>query len=146
MQEYRAAAAGNARGAVVIDFDDEIIEVVVALQPVAAAGRLAPYRLVVMAACGIFAPGIFRPDRANGQECPRPRMAVGPPPQSAWPERAFWGAAVALVLVGPNSAAPQRDGDRLSARNQPAPARIARACANSDCGQWPISRTCLISI
>ena len=35
MQEYRAAATGDARGAVVIDLDDEIVEMVVAREPVA---------------------------------------------------------------------------------------------------------------
>ena len=37
MQEYRAAAAGDARRAVVVDLDNKIVEMVVTLEPVAAA-------------------------------------------------------------------------------------------------------------
>ena len=50
MQEYRAAAAPDTRRAVVIDLDDEIIEMVVAPEPVAAAAAIQPDRLVVVAA------------------------------------------------------------------------------------------------
>ena len=46
MQEYRAAAACDARRAVVIDLDDKIIEVVVTPQPVAADGLVQPDRLM----------------------------------------------------------------------------------------------------
>jgi len=66
MQEYRAAAAGDARGAVMIDLDNEIIEVVVARESIGAATGLEPYRLVVMAALRIFAPGVHGPNGADG--------------------------------------------------------------------------------
>ena len=36
MQEYRAAAAGDARRVVVIDLDNEIIEMIVAREPITA--------------------------------------------------------------------------------------------------------------
>ena len=80
MQKYRAATAGDARRAVVIDLDDEIVEVVVALEPVTAVIPIPPHRLIVMAALRIFAPGVFGPNGANRQESARPRMAVGAPP------------------------------------------------------------------
>ena len=109
MQEDRAAAAGYSGLGVVIDLDDEIIEVIVAPEPVAAAIRRQPHRLVVMAIAGVFAPGVLGPDGANRQERARPGVAVGPPPQLPRPERAPGGAAIALALVGQNAAAPQRD-------------------------------------
>jgi hypothetical protein len=65
VQEYGAAAAGDAGEAVVVDLDNKIIEVVVAPEPVAAVIAAPPYRLVVMAARGVFAPGIVRSDGAN---------------------------------------------------------------------------------
>src|SRR3981189_414256 len=106
MQKYRAAAAGDARRTVVIDLDNKIIEVIVALEPIAAAIAIQPHRVVVMGARGVFAPGVFGSDSANRQKCTRPRVAVGAPPQLPGPERAFWGPAVALALVGSDSAAP----------------------------------------
>src|ERR1700704_4477675 len=132
MQEYRAAATGDARRTVVIDLDNKIIEVIVALEPIAAAIAIQPHRLVVMAAPGGFAPSVFGADSANPQKSTRPRVAVGAPPQLPGPERAFWGPAVALALVGPDSAAPERDRDGLAAHGQPAPARIAGGGANPD--------------
>ena len=80
MQEYRAAAALDARGSVVIDLDNEIVEVIVAGESIAVATWLQPYRLVVVAACGVFTPGVFRLDGVNGQEGARPWVAVGAPP------------------------------------------------------------------
>ena len=145
MQKYRAATAGDARRAVVIDLDDEIVEVVVALEPVTAVIPIPPHRLIVMAALRIFAPGVFGPDGANRQERTRPRMAVGAPPQLPGPEDAPWGAAIAFTLVGPDAATPKGDRDRLPARGQPAPARIAGRALNPDRGKWPIARTCLVS-
>ena len=98
MQEYRAAAAGDARRAVVVDLDNKIVEMVVTLEPVAAAIAIQPYRLVVVSARRVFAPGVLGPDGPNRQECPRPRMTVGAPPQLPWPKRASWGPAVAFAL------------------------------------------------
>ena len=65
MQKYRAAEAGDARTAVVIDLDDEIVEVVIAPQTIATVVPVQSYRLVVMTAVGVFAPGVLRPDGAN---------------------------------------------------------------------------------
>jgi hypothetical protein len=69
MQEYSAAATGNARPSVVVDFDNQIVEAVGAPQPVAwFIGR--PVEGPVVAPIGrIFAPGVVRanaPDRQQG--------------------------------------------------------------------------------
>jgi hypothetical protein len=145
MQKYRAATAGDSWRAVVIDLDDKIVEMIVALEPVTALAAIPPHRLIVMAAPRIFAPGVLGPDGTNRQKGTGARMAVGAPPQLARPEGAFWGAAIAFTLVGPDTAAPKGDGNELPARGQPASARIARRARNPDRGKRPITRTCLIS-
>jgi hypothetical protein len=80
MQKHGTAAAGDARAKVVIDLDDEVIEVILARQPVSGLIVDQPDRLVVMAVLRIFAPGIFGPDRPRRQIGLRPRMPVGAPP------------------------------------------------------------------
>jgi hypothetical protein len=145
MQKYRAATAGDARRAVVIDLDDKIVEMIVALESVTALVTIPPHRLIVMAALRIFAPGVVGPDGANRQESTRPRMAVGAPPQLPGPEDASRGSAIAFTLVGPDAAAPKGDGNDLLARGQPAAARIAGRALNPDRGKRQITRTCLIS-
>src|SRR5258708_2333949 len=98
MQEHRAAAALDARMRVVIDLDMEVVGGIVAFGRVAALGRTEPHRLVVMAAAGVFAPGILGPDGADRQESARPGVAIGPPPQLSRPEAAFWRPTVAFAL------------------------------------------------
>src|ERR1700710_1959865 len=88
VQKHRAAAAGNARMGVVIDLDDKIIKVILALEPITAFAGIKPHRLVVMAAAGVFAPGVFGPDGADRQECAWPGVTVGAPPYLARPKGA----------------------------------------------------------
>ena len=128
-----------------IDLDDKIVEMIVALEPVSALTAIPPHRLIVMAALRIFAPGVVGPDGANRQERGRPRMAVGAPPQLPGPEGASWGSAIAFTLVGPDTAAPKGNREGLPARGQPAPARIAGRALNPDRGKWPIAWACLVS-
>src|SRR5258705_13550071 len=130
MKKSRAAAAGDAGGVVVVDLDDKIVEMIVALERVTALVAIPPHRLIVVAALRIFAPGVFGPDGANRQESTRPRMAVGAPPQLPGPEDASRGAAIAFTLVGPDAAAPKGDGNDLPARGEPAAARIAGRARN----------------
>jgi hypothetical protein len=80
MQEDCTTAAGDARAKVVIDLDDEIVEVILARQPVSGLVVDQPDRLVVTAVVRIFAPGILGPDRPRWQIGLRPRMPVGAPP------------------------------------------------------------------
>src|SRR3954447_19666273 len=124
MQKHRAAAAGDARLGVVIDLDDEIVEMIVARQPVAALLRIQPHRLIVVTVRRVLAPGVLGPDGPHGEMRPWPGMAVGAPPQSLWPGCAPGRAAVALALVGPAAAAPECDLDGLAAGGQPAAAAL----------------------
>src|SRR5579871_662818 len=137
MKKHCAAATGNRGPRVVIDLDDEIVEVVVTRQPVAAAVAAKFQWPVVMAAGGVFAPGVVGTNRADGQKCLRPWRAVGAPPQSLRPERPLWGAAVALALVGDDSAAPQGNRDRVQPGHEPAAAGVA-GCGMDKYGiEWP---------
>ena len=85
VHEHGAAAAGDARAGVVVDLDDEVVEPVVAPQPVAWFIGRAAERPVVAAVARVLAPGVVRRDPADRQQGARPRPAVGPPPQ---PQRA----------------------------------------------------------
>src|SRR5512147_3220988 len=99
MQEHGAAAAGNSWAGVVIDLDDEIVEVVLAGQPVAGLVADQADRLIVVAVPRVLAPGVFGPDRPDRQIGARSRIAVGAPPQLQRTIRAPRGAAVALPFV-----------------------------------------------
>ena len=66
MQEHGAAAAGDARARVVVDLDDEVVEMILAGQPVAGLAAPKPDRLVVMAVGRVFAPGVLGADWPNG--------------------------------------------------------------------------------
>lgn len=80
MQEDGAAASGNAGTGVVIDLDDEIVEVIVPRQPVAAITRRARHGLIVMPVSRVFRPGVRRPDGPDRQMRSWPWVPVGSPP------------------------------------------------------------------
>jgi hypothetical protein len=145
MQEYRAAAPGDARRAVVVDLDNKIVEMVVTLEPIAAAIAIQPYRVIVVSARRVFAPGVIGPNGPNRQECPRLRVTVSAPPQLPWPKRASWSPAVAFALIDPDAAATECDRHGLPVGGQPASAGIAGGGAYPDRGQRPITQGCTIS-
>jgi len=95
----------------VVDLDDEIVEMVLARQPVAALLAPEPDWPIVMAITRVFAPGILRPDGVSGDKAAWPRMTIGPPPQFSRMKDAPRRAAIALALVGKDAAAPERDRD-----------------------------------
>src|SRR2546423_11802608 len=114
MQEYRAAAAGDARRAVVVDLDNKIVEMVVTLEPIAAAIAIQPYRVVVVSARRGFAPGVLGPDGPNRQEWPGLPGTVSAPPQLPWPKRAFLMPSAASGLFNPDAAVTEFDRSGLS--------------------------------
>src|SRR6266700_583603 len=120
------------RPAVVVDLDDEIIEMVGALEPVAALLASAPDPLVVVAIPGVLAPGVRPSDDPGRQECLRPAVAVASPPQLSRPIAAPGGAAIALALVGQNAAAPERHRNCQRSGGEPAPAWITGRRLNAD--------------
>ena len=145
MQEYRAAAADDARRGVVIDLDDEIVEVVVALEPVAAVIAIQPYRPVVTAAMGVLAPAVLWLDGASGKKV-RGRVCRSARHHNRRGRKVPFGVPPSPSrLLAIISAAPKGDRDRLSASRKPAPAGIARGGADPDRGQRPITSSCLVS-
>src|SRR5690349_23453664 len=118
MQEHRAAATGHARRGVVVDLDDEIVEMVVAGEPIARLLAVEADRPIVMPVRRVLAPGVLGTDRAGGQKGLRPSVTVGPPPQLPGMKRALWRAAIALALVGQDAAAAKGHGDVPSIRGE----------------------------
>src|SRR5579864_3832038 len=146
MQENGAAAAGDPRGGVVVDLDDEVVKVIIASEPIAGLVNGELDRLVVMPAGGVFAPGVVLPDRANREVRFGPRVAVGAPPKPPGTEYTLRGSAVALALIGNDSASSQGDGNGPWTGGQPAAAGIAGPGANTDRRQGPAHNYFFISV
>src|SRR5436305_9450733 len=140
MQEHRAAPPCGARAKIVIDLDDEIVEMVLAPQAVAAAVAVEPHRLVVVSVARILAPRIFGRDGTDRQKGARLRVAVGAPPQLARVKYALRRPTVTLALVGPDAATAERHRDGPPARREPAPARISCGGADGNRRKRPMAR------
>ena len=80
MQEHGAAPARHPRTSIVVDLDHDIVEVVLAPQPVAWFIRRALERPVVAPVRRILAPGDRRVDPALRQKRVRLYPAIRPPP------------------------------------------------------------------
>ena len=109
MDKDCAAATGNAWPGVVIDLDDDVIEAVVAPQPVAWFIGRPPKGTVVAPVVGVFAPCVGRTDAADRKPCPRAGEPIGPPPQSHRTKLPVRRAAIAFPLVGPHAGAAKRN-------------------------------------
>jgi hypothetical protein len=148
MDEYGAAAPGNARPRVVVELDNQIIEPVVAAQPIAwFIGRPAKGP-VITAIRRVFAPSVGGPDSPNRQRCPRLRQAVGPPPQAHRMKPAGRGAAVAFALVGQDAAAAERNRQSGNSRtgDQPALGSLVRPSDDADQAQPMPSHNMIVPI
>ncbi len=141
MQEYSAAAAGNTRPSVMVDFDDEIVEAVGAPQPVAwFIGR--PVEGTVVPSIGrVFAPGVVGSDPPDRQQGARPRQAVGSPPQPNRTKLPGRCRAVAFPLgrfdAGPAQCRPYR----AMSRHHPALRAPLRAGTDMNCGKMDRGKT-----
>lgn len=120
MNEHGAAAAGDARPRIVIEFDEDIVEGVVAAKPVAWFIGRPPERPIVTPVGRIFTPGVAGSDTTSRQQCSRMREAVGPPPQPHGTKSPARGAAVALALVRSHAGAPEGNGHGQVAGAEPA--------------------------
>ena len=132
MHENSAAAAGDARPGVVVQLDDEVVEMVGALEPVARIIGVKPNRLIVMAVARVFAPAVAGTDGPQRQLRARPRAAIRPPPHPAQTKGAARCAAVAFALVRPDAAAAERHRQRQGPGHQPAPGALAGPCTHKD--------------
>ncbi len=132
MDEDGAAASGHSGPRIVIDLDDQVIEIIIAPEPVAWFSGRPPEGTIVAPTMWILAPGVVRANPANRQQCPRTQQAVGPPPQPYRMKPALWGAAVAFALGSPDAGAPQRDSNGQPADKQPTLRPAARLGANAN--------------
>jgi hypothetical protein len=80
VDEHGAAATGNPGPRVVIEFEKNVVEGVVAPEAVAWFIGRPPERAVIAPISRIFTPGVGGADPAKGERCPRARKAIGPPP------------------------------------------------------------------
>jgi hypothetical protein len=116
-----AAAPRHARAAIVVEFDDQIVEPIVSPQAIAGFAGAAPDRPIVAAIGGVFAPGIIRADWTRGKESSRMKAPIGAPPQPPKPESAARRCAVAFTFVGADARPPERDRQRKLPGDQDAP-------------------------
>src|SRR5262249_50319166 len=135
MNEHGAATPGNSGARVVINFDDEIIEMIFALQPIAFALWRELNWTVVMPVGRILAPAVVWANSLRRQRGDRTRMPVGTPPQAPWPELAAWCTAIALAFVCLDAATPQRYRHGQHPCEEPTAACIGRLAAYCDAGQ-----------
>ena len=118
MDKHRTAVPRHAGLCVVVDFNNQIIELIVAPQPVT--GAVWRYRDVAIVApvSWILAPGVARADSPPWEQRDRARHAVGAPPQPPEVKNAARRCAVAFPFVRPNAAATERYRKGNQARNQ----------------------------
>jgi hypothetical protein len=128
VNEYRAAASRDSRSRIMVDLDHEIVEMVVAPQPVTRRGARQSHRAVVSAVAPVLAPGVASADPPDGQRRARPRAAIGTPPQPDRPECPARRRAVAFAFVGANARVPKGHGAARRPGNQPAPDARPGAC------------------
>src|SRR5947209_17083262 len=126
MDEHGTAAAGDAGPRIVIELDDQVVEVVLAPQPVPGRGGRHPNGAVVVAVGRVFAPCVVRRDGPHRQPRWRARAAVGTKPNALEAEAAARRAAVTFALVGQNAAAPERHRQGQRPGLAPAAATISR--------------------
>ena len=135
MNEYSAAAAGNARARIMVDFDDEIVKPIAALEAVAWFIGRPPERPVVAPVLGVFAPGIVRRYSPDRQERVRTRQAVCPPPQPNRMKSAGRRGAIAFAFRRLDAGAPQSRSNRALPHHEPSLRVQPRANVHVDCGQ-----------
>lgn len=132
MNKHCAATTGHPWPRIVVDFDDEVIEMVGTSQVVAGCIDRAPYRAIVPAVGRILAPGIIGGDAPDREQRARRWTAVGSPPQADQTKAASGCRAIALALVGANAGPPERDRNIRGADSEPALAPVSGARTNKN--------------
>jgi len=82
VEKYGAAPSGDAGSPVVVNFNNEIIEVVGAAEPISWFSGRAPERSIVAPVGRVLAPCVQWTDAARRQPRQRPQLAIRPPPYS----------------------------------------------------------------
>ena len=132
MDEDRAAASGNSRTDIVIDFDDDVVQAIPPPKPVAWFTGRPPKGAIITPVAGILAPCIGRADAADRKLGQRTRQAVRPPPQSHGVKVPARRSAVAFALIGPDTGTPERDRHAPRTGTDKALRRPARPRADMD--------------
>lgn len=127
-----AAPAGDAWPCIVIQFDNVVVDMVLAPQPVAGMPIRQKEVLVIAAIFRIFAPRVEGCDRTGGEPRRWPSRTVGPPPQPDRPEAAARRAAIALALIGLDPGSPKRHRNCSRSSDQPTLCPITGAAGNAD--------------
>ena len=134
MDEHRTTAAGDTRAGIVVDFDDQIVEPVGALKPVAWFIGRPPEWLVVAAILGIFAPGMVGRDRPDRQQGAWARQAVRPPPQPKGMKFPSRRGPITFSFRGLNAGPAQGSEHRALSCQEPSLRTTLRADTNVNCG------------
>lgn len=116
VDENAAATAGDARARVVVDLDQEVVEVVIAPQPIAWFTGRPCIGAIVPAIGWILAPGVGGAYATQRQQRSWPGKPVGPPPDSNRAESPARGAAIAFTLVCPDAGATQGNAQAQRSR------------------------------
>src|SRR5262245_38696388 len=135
MNEYSAAVAGNTRARIVVDFDDQIVKPIGALEAIAWFIGRPPERVIVAPVRGVFAPGIVPPNWPNRQEGTRAARAVRPPPQPNRMKLAGRRSAIAFAFRRLDAGPAQSCANRALPRHEPSLRAQPRADVHMDCGQ-----------
>ena len=133
MHENGAAASRNARAAIVIKLDDQIVEAIVPPQAITGLAGFAPDWPIVAAIARVFAPGIVRVDRTQRKESSRAKAPIRAPPQPPQPESATRRCAVAFTFVCVDPAPPERDRQHKLPRDQDSSRFRPRLGAHTQC-------------
>jgi hypothetical protein len=99
MNENGAATASDSRARVVVNFDDEIVELVFTRQPITLSVRRYLDWPIVSAITRIFTPTVGGAYSLRRQRRDRTRVPIGAPPQSREPECAARRTAVAFTFI-----------------------------------------------
>jgi len=120
VEKYGAAPSGDAGARVVVNFNNEIIEIVGAAEPISWFSGRAPKRSIVAPVGRVLAPCVQWTDAARRQPRQRPQLAIRPPPYSKRAKAAAGGAPVAFAFVGPNAGTAECDRHGQWPGEQPA--------------------------
>lgn len=118
MPEDRAATPANHRPVVPAELDDDVVEVILALEPFLGFAWRAVDQAIVAAVLLVVAPGIARSNPLQRQQGAWPGEAVGPVEDAAQRQLGSRCAAVALAFVGADAGAAERAGKDRVARDE----------------------------
>lgn len=132
VNKHRAAAPGDAWPRIVIDFYDEVIEMIFAGKPIRGRVRRNLDRLVVVAIGRIFTPSVGSINTARRQRGNWASMPVRPPPEPPRAKCAAGRAAIALAFVGLDTAVSKRNRQRDRSGSEPPAPGVTRLAAYRD--------------